>query len=121
MSYRSDVRIVLSNEDFKDLCTMMKAKYGREKYPLMKYLDYKSSDDKLTLFGWDSIKWYSDDPEEGDVLKFIENRNAIFFRAGENYDDLVCEEHEDPDQEHHPFPDEMYDAAGFSTDIVCNI
>lgn len=100
MEYRSDVRIVTSEEGFKKLEEFVEnylkeKKVDIEQYNLLNSLDIKSQGKGQCYFGWDSIKWYDfcdeiriDAIVEG--LDYLE-KNEYSYRfssIGENLDDI---------------------------------
>ena len=120
MGYRSDIRIVLTEQDFNKLIDLL------EKEIENPYLaqTFKSSmetmttpDDVYVMFGVNDIKWYSSYPEVSLTEKFLNNHRHSFARIGEDIGDtevnmLTCDE----DGEDEEFYNFLWVQRDFDTD-----
>lgn len=102
MGYYSDVTLALTKAGVKALKESLFANsipghVKKEVCDLLKYAS-KHSIDKQTgaeIWSWDSIKWYTCDPENFPEVDFLEKflnvteeKEYRFMRIGENYDDV---------------------------------
>lgn len=100
MGYRSDVRIVVTEEGYKKLEKFVE-NYFKEKeiiepYNLLNHKDIKKTMQKYCYFGWNYVKWYEGFNDYEDVnaimkgLDYLAKNNFSyrFARIGEDYDDI---------------------------------
>ncbi|MCL2620281.1 MAG: hypothetical protein FWD97_05030 [Defluviitaleaceae bacterium] len=91
MGYRSDVSIIIRNEDFRGLLPTAKAQ-GEEVLRYAKTLlswahSIRQSEDYTTLyFEW--VKWYDHYPEVQFIRDYIMDIPHSFIRIGENNSDI---------------------------------
>lgn len=91
MGYRSDVRIILKTEDYKNMLEEVK-KEDEDAYYKLKNTDvfeYRQNEEYIYI-GWNSIKWYD---FEGFASYYIETKmkqlkEYWFARIGEDYEDI---------------------------------
>lgn len=100
MGYRSDVRIVTSEEGFKKLEQFVEnylkeKKVDIEEYNLLNSLDIRSQGKGQCYFGWNSIKWYDfcDEIKIDAIVAGLDylEKNEYSYRytiIGENLDDI---------------------------------
>ena len=101
MGYRSDVKIVVSREGFRELKEYVEREALKFKKPesdysynLLEYADHIRSDGDQFLISWEDIKWYEGDYNDVDIIMHgLEHINAEgysyrFYRVGESYDDI---------------------------------
>ena len=97
MGYRSSVRILIPNEEYKKLKNECLNKYGDGSY--FNYLDREevrtsSNSKEYAYFGWDWIKWYTNMNDDFyEELDFIEERLSVIddyqkVRIGESNEDI---------------------------------
>lgn len=104
MGYRSDVRILIKEKDFNIMEKHVKDKMKKEECYIIGNYDIKKerytndSKTKFIYFGWNDIKWYSDEPKEYKEVCLIDDfvkglNDYHFVRMGEGFDDLeeFCE------------------------------
>ena len=103
MGYRSDVRIVVSKEGFRELREYVEresAKVRSQKpdsdysWNLLECTDSIRTDGDQFLISWNDIKWYDGCYEDVDIivdgLEHLNNEGYgyRFYRVGESYDDI---------------------------------
>lgn len=103
MGYRSDVKIVVSKEGFRELREYVEresAKVRSQKpnsdysWNLLELTDSIRTDGDQFLLSWSDIKWYEDCYDDVDTiihgLNYISNEGYgyRFYRVGESYDDI---------------------------------
>ena len=101
MGYRSDVRIVVSREGFRELreyvekeCIKFKKPDDDYDYNLLKNADKIRTDGDQFIICWDSIKWYEGCYNDVDVIMHgLEHLNSEgysyrYYRVGESYEDI---------------------------------
>ena len=96
MSYRSDVRIVVSNKGYQELKKYVNDHLPEnlKKYNLLQSPDVEKIDDNHVYLGWNSVKWYelSNFPEIDSIMDGLDylrdnEYSYRYARIGENYDD----------------------------------
>jgi len=95
MGYRSDVRIVTSQEGFEKLEEFVKEylKEYNEQNNLLDDCDIKQVGKKQCYFGWNYIKWYDGYHDVDAIMEGLEylSENEYSYRymiIGESYDDI---------------------------------
>lgn len=101
MGYYSEVALALTSNGINRLHTQLASpaidKHVKEEVnSLLKYADihFIDSASKAEVWRWNSIKWYSGDPEYfadiyflEDFLRQLDDEDFRFIRIGENFDD----------------------------------
>lgn len=101
MGYRSDVKIVVSKEGFRELRDYVEKESVKFRKPDSDYtynlLEYTASirtDGDQFLLSWEDIKWYENCYDDVDIIVHglehlaAEGYSYHFYRVGESYDDL---------------------------------
>lgn len=95
MGYRSDVRIIVSKNGYKELEKFVDKflKEKNEDYNLLKETDIFKQSKYTTYLGWNSVKWYEYSYNDVDSimqgLHYLKEKGMSYryARIGENYDD----------------------------------
>ena len=95
MGYRSDVRIIVSKNGYKELEKFVDKflKEKNEDYNLLKKTDIFKQSKYTTYLGWNSVKWYEYSYNDVDSimqgLHYLKEKGMSYryARIGENYDD----------------------------------
>ncbi len=95
MGYRSDIRIVVSNDGFEELKKFVKQylKENDEDYNLLESLDVNKKGKNQYYLGWNSLKWYEGSYKDVDAimegLEHLEEQNYSYryMRIGEDRED----------------------------------
>lgn len=101
MGYRSDVKIVVSMEGFRELkeyaikeSIQFRKPDNNYSYNLLEYADNIKTDGDQVVISWDSIKWYEGDYPDVDIIMHGLDHLAAkgysyrYYRIGESYDDI---------------------------------
>lgn len=90
MGYRSQVSIVLLEEDYNKL--LDEAKPLLERYPYCvlhrEPKHFERYGEKFICLRWDAVKWYNGADDIDFVEHFLEDHEHSFIRIGEYYDDI---------------------------------
>jgi len=95
LGYRSDVRIIVSKNGYKELEKFVDKflKEKNEDYNLLKETDIFKQSKYTTYLGWNSVKWYEYSYNDVDSimqgLHYLKEKGMSYryARIGENYDD----------------------------------
>jgi hypothetical protein len=95
VGYRSDVRIIVSKNGYKELEKFVDKflKEKNEDYNLLKETDIFKQSKYTTYLGWNSVKWYEYSYNDVDSimqgLHYLKEKGMSYryARIGENYDD----------------------------------
>ncbi|MCL2062050.1 MAG: hypothetical protein FWH03_05435 [Firmicutes bacterium] len=97
MGYRSDVRVILPEEEFNAMDARLKALGdGYDNYQVKQFrienAEQSKTPKRYVYFGWDYVKWYEYDDDYPDV-KIVneavsESDDCHFIRYGEDSDDF---------------------------------
>lgn len=101
MGYRSDVKIVVSREGYRELkdyvereCIKFKRPNGDYDYNLLKLAESIRSDGDQVVVSWQDVKWYEGCYDDVDTIMHglehlcSEGYSYRFYRVGESYEDI---------------------------------
>ena len=102
MGYRSDIKVLVSKEGFRELRDYVEKESVKFRKPelsdydfnLLKHTDQIRFDGDQVLISWNDVKWYEGSYEDVDLimdgLTHLNNKGYSyrFYRVGESYDDI---------------------------------
>lgn len=101
MGYRSQVKIIVSKEGFRELKEYVEKESVRFRKPdsdysynLLEHADSIRTDGDQFLISWDDIKWYEGSYDDVDIIMNGLDRlhgngySYRFYRVGESYEDI---------------------------------